>query len=78
MTRLQQARVRRAKLRVSQDHLEIALDEVIPKLSIPPSEAFEAVLAYSIDGLVAQGTLRDKDQALALISRVLTKHGMIG
>ena len=78
MTRLQQARTRRAKLRVSQDQLETALDVVIPNLPVLPSAAFEAVLAYAIDGLVAQGTLRDKEQALVWVSRALTKHGMIG
>ncbi|WP_342111025.1 hypothetical protein [Methylobacterium sp. SI9] len=78
MTRLEQARRRRTKLRVSQNQLETALDVVIPQLPIPPSAAFEAVLAYAIEGLVAQGTLHNKEQALVWVSRALTKHGMIG
>ncbi|WP_267427858.1 hypothetical protein [Methylobacterium sp. GC_Met_2] len=78
MTRLEQARARRAKLRVSQDHLEAALDDVIPTLSLAPTAAFEAVLAYAIDGLVAQGTFRNKEQALWWVSRALSKRGLIG
>lgn len=78
MTRLQQARVRRAKLRATQTHLEAAFDDVIPSLSLPPSAAFEALLVYAIDGLVAQGTIQSKEQALYLVSKALTKHGMIG
>lgn len=78
MTRLQQARVRQAKLRATQDRLEAALDVVIPTLELPPSAAFKAIIAYGVDGLVAQGTVYDKEQALAYVSRVLTKHGLIG
>lgn len=78
MTRLEQHRDRRAKIRATQTQLEAALDDVIPNLSLPPSAAFEALLVYSIDGLVAQGTVRSKQQALYLVSKALTKHGMIG
>ncbi len=78
MTRLQQYRIRRAKLRTSQERLETALDAVIPSLELSPSEAFQAVLAYAIDGLVAQGTVSKKEQALWLVSDALTKRGIIG
>jgi hypothetical protein len=78
MTRLQQARAQKAKCRETQDRLEAALDDVIPTLSLPPSAAFEAVIAYGIDGLVAQGTVRSKEQALMLVSRALTTRGLIG
>ncbi|GJD30573.1 hypothetical protein PMNALOAF_1820 [Methylobacterium adhaesivum] len=78
MTRLEQYRDRRAKLREAQTQLEATLDDVIPSLSLQPSAAFEALLAYAVDGLVAQGTMRSKQQALYLISKALTKHGMIG
>ena len=77
MTRLQQYRVRQAKFRASQARLETALDPVIPSLEILPSEAFEAILAYAIDGLFAQGTVYRRDDALRLVSRALTKRGII-
>ena len=78
MTRLQQTRAQRAKCRATQDQLEAALDDVIPTLSLPPSAAFEAIIAYGIDGLVAQGTVRSKDHALGLVSRALSMRGIIG
>lgn len=78
MTRRQQYRNRRAKHRASQERLEAALDAVIPSLELPPSETFQAVLAYAIDGLVAQGTVSKKEQALWLVSDALTKRGIIG
>ncbi len=78
MTRLQQYRIRRARQRTSQERLEAALDAVIPSLELPPSEAFQAVLAYAIDGLVGQGTVYQKQQALRLVSDALTKRGIIG
>ena len=78
MTRLEQARARHAKLRVSQDRLEAALDKVIPTLSVNPSAAFEAMLAYAIDGLIAQGTIRRREEALWFVSRALCKRGIIG
>ena len=62
MTRLQQARLRRAKLRSARDQLEAALDGVIPRLPLSPSAAFEALLIYAIDGLVAQGTVRARSR----------------
>lgn len=78
MTRLQQARAQKAKYRETQDRLEAALDDVIPTLSLPPSAGFEAVIAYGIDGLMAQGTVHSKEQALRLVSRALSMRGMIG
>lgn len=78
MTRLEHHRVRRAKFRATQAQLEAILDDVIPSLLLPPSAAFEALLVYAIDGLVAQGTMQSKEQALYLVSKALTKHGMIG
>lgn len=78
MTRLQQERVRRAKMRETQNHFEAILDEAIARSPHQPSDALETVLAYAIDGLVVQKRLRDKGQALAWVSRALTKHGMIG
>ena len=77
MTRLQYHRVRQAKFRASQDRLETALDNVIPSLGILPSEAFEAVVVYAMDGLVAQGTVCTRDEALSFVSRALTKRGII-
>lgn len=77
MTRLQQHRAQRAKCQQAQTHLETALDNVILSLELQPSAAFEAVLAYAVDGLVALGTVRSKDQALYLVSKALTKRGII-
>lgn len=78
MTRLRQERARRAKLRETQNRLEAILDEVIARSPLSPSEAFEAVLAYAIDGLVVQKRLRNKTQALEWVSHALTKRGLIG
>lgn len=78
MTRLQQSRARQAKHRVTQDRLEAALDDVIPTLELGPSAAFEAVLAYAIDGLLIQGTIHSQRQALGFVSRALSKRGIIG
>ncbi len=77
MTRLQQHRIRRAKQRASQARLEAVLDDVIPSLELLPSEALEAVLAYALDGLIAQGTVYKRDQALWFVSNALTKRGLI-
>lgn len=78
MTRLQQARSRRAKLRFAQAQLEAALDQVIPSLSLSPSAGFEALLIYAIDGLIAQGAIYDREQALRFVSKALNKRGLIG
>ena len=78
MTRLQQHRAQQAKCQQAQTQLKATFDNVIPSLGLQPSAAFEALLAYAVDGLVAQGTVRSKEQALYLVSKALTKHGMIG
>lgn len=78
MTRLQQERVRRAKLRQTQNDLEAILDEVIARSPLLPSDALEAVLAYAIDGFVVQKRLRNKAQALEWVSHALTKRGLTG
>ena len=78
MTRLQQYRAQQAKCQEAQTHLATAFDNVIPSLGLQPSAAFEALLAYAVDGLVAQGTVRSKEQTLYFVSRVLAKRGMIG
>jgi hypothetical protein len=77
MTRLQQARLRRAKLRVAQAQLESALDDVIPNLPLSPSASFEALLIYALDGLIAQGAICDGEQAVRFVSQALTKRGLI-
>jgi hypothetical protein len=77
MTRLQQARIRQAKLRLMRVRLEAALDNVIPTLPLSPSAALEAVLSYAIDGLVAQGTIYNRTQAIGFVMQALSKRGIV-
>lgn len=78
MTRLEEARIRQAKRRATQEQLEAALDGIIPNLNLPPSKAFEALLDYAVGGLVAQRTIKRKDCAVWLVLAALRKHGITG
>jgi hypothetical protein len=78
MTRLQQARLRRAKLRVAQAQLEAALDGVISNLRVTPAVGFEVLIIYALDGLMAQGVVNDREQALHFVARALSKRGLMG
>lgn len=75
MTRLQQARARHAKQRAAQDELQRALDAVIPRLPVQPSQAFLAIIEYGIEGLAAHNPFSTQTHVDHLVESLRVKRG---
>ena len=76
MTRLEQARVRRAKQRATQDALQGTLDVLIGRLPLQPSEVFLSIIEYGIEGLAAQNALHSHAGLSRMVESLCVKHGL--
>ncbi len=76
MTRLQQARARRAKQQATQDALQAVLDNMVDHLPLQPSEVFLSIIEYGIEGLAAQRRYFGRDCLKRLVETVSAKHGL--
>lgn len=76
MTRLEQARARKAKQRATQDALQGALDVMIDRLPLQPSEVFLSIIEYGIEGLAAQNAQHNRSSLTHLVESFCVKHGL--
>lgn len=76
MTRLQQARAKKAKQRATQHALESVLDEMVARQPTKPSEVFLSIIEYGVDGLVAQDAQLNRVRLNHLVECIATRHGL--